>query len=406
MRILFVHQNFPGQFVHLAPALAGRSHEVRALTLESNRRPSPVPVTRYRLEERTFDRRVFGPATTFAERVHYGETVARAAAAMRDRYSYVPDIVFGHLGWGETLFLKEVWPNARLIVYAEFFYKPRGLDVGFDPEFPKDGLAHHLWVTARQAHFLLGMNAADKALAPTLWQARTYPDYLQDRITVIHDGIDTDRVRPGETASVELPGTKKRFRKGDEVLTFVNRNLEPYRGYHILMRALPDVLAARKDAHAVIVGGDGVSYGAKPPAGKTWKQILLDEVAGRLDLSRVHFVGQVPYATFVDLLRVSRVHAYLTYPFVLSWSMLEAMSAGAHVIASRTPPVEEVITDGVNGRLIDFFDVKAWSQALIEGLAEPARFDHLRERARQTIIETYDLRTKCLPRLIEFVESP
>lgn len=405
MRILFVHQNFPGQFVHLAPALAQRGHDVRALTVDTNRRGSPVPVGRYKLEPRQFDRQVFGLATTFAERAHQGETVARAAAIMRDRHDYVPDIVFGHLGWGEVLFLKEVWPASRLIVYAEFFYRPRGLDVGFDPEFPRDELANNLWVTARQGPLLLGMNPADKALAPTIWQASSFPDYLRERITVIHDGIDTDRVRPSDTATVELPGTKTRLRKSDEVLTFVNRNLEPYRGYHIFMRALPEVLAARKHAHVVIVGADGVSYGTRAPDGKTWKQVFLGEVADRLDLSRVHFVGQVPYATFVDLMRVSRVHAYLTYPFVLSWSMLEAMSAGAHVIASRTPPVEEVITDGVNGRLVDFFDVKAWSHALIEGLAAPDRFAGLRAAARQTILDTYDLRSKSLPKLIEFVEA-
>ncbi len=223
---------------------------------------------------------------------------------------------------------------------------------------------------------------------------------------MIHDGIDTDRVRPGDNATVQLPGTTLRFRKGDEIITFVNRNLEPYRGYHIFMRALPAVLAARPNAQVVIVGADDVSYGAKPPPGKTWKGIFLDEVKDRLDMSRVHFVGQVPYATFVDLMRVARVHAYLTYPFVLSWSMLEAMSAGALVIGSRTPPVEEVIEDGVNGQLVDFFDVKVWSATLIEALAEPGRFEGMRTAARQTVIDRYDLRSVCLPRMIDFVEQP
>jgi glycosyltransferase involved in cell wall biosynthesis len=171
------------------------------------------------------------------------------------------------------------------------------------------------------------------------------------------------------------------------------------------MRALPAVLEARTDAQVVIVGEDGVSYGRKPPGEKSWKQIFLDEVGDRLDRSRVHFVGRISYATFVDLLRVSRVHAYLTYPFVLSWSMLEALSAGCLVLGSRTPPVEEIIEDGVNGRLVDFFDVRAWSDALVEALAQPERFDHLRAAARQTIIERYDLRRHCLPKLLAFVEN-
>jgi glycosyltransferase involved in cell wall biosynthesis len=405
MNILFVHQNFPGQFVHLAPALAQRGHAVAALTVETNRQASPVRVARYRLEARNFEPETLRLGTSFAERAHRGEAVARAAHALRKQHGMVPDVVFGHLGWGETLFLKDVWPEARHLGYAEFFYRSRGLDTDFDPEFRHEDLTGRFWVTSRQAPHLQAMNAIDKAISPTRWQASTYPDYLQPRISVMHDGIDTDRVRPGDSASVQLPGVKGRFRRGDEVLTFVNRNLEPYRGYHIFMRALPAVLEARKEAQVVIVGEDGVSYGRKPPGEKSWKQIFLDEVGDRLDRSRVHFVGRVSYPTFVDLMRVSRVHAYLTYPFVLSWSMLEAMSAGCLIVGSRTPPVEEVIDDGVNGRLVDFFDVRAWSDALIEALAQPERLDHLRAAARQTIVERYDLRRQCLPKLLAFVEN-
>jgi glycosyltransferase involved in cell wall biosynthesis len=330
--------------------------------------------------------------------------VARAAAQLRRQHGYVPDVVLGHLGWGETLFLREVWPEARHVVYAELFYRPRGLDTDFDPEFSATALEHRLRIAARQAHLLQAMHVADAALAPTRWQAASFPVYLQDRITVIHDGIDTARVAPAETAAVELPGGT-RLASGTELVTFVNRNLEPYRGYHVFMRALPAVLAARPQAHVVIIGGDEVSYGPGPGPGRSWKQIFLDEVAGRLDLGRVHFVGKVPYPTFVDLMRISRVHGYLTYPFVLSWSMLEAMSAGALVVGSRTPPVTEVIEDGRNGHLVDFFDIAGWSDALIEALAEPRRFDHLRYAARQTIIKRYDLRSKCLPALIRFVEG-
>ncbi len=403
MRILFVHQNFPAQFVHLAPMLARRGHDVRALTPHTNTRQAPVPVVTYRFEPREFDARQLGLAVDFARMTQRGERVAQAAAQLTAS-GYTPDIVFGHPGWGETLYLRQVWPTARHLAYAEFFYRPRGLDTGFDPEFQRTDLAGDIWVTTRQAPHLLALNAVDAALSPTQWQAASYPTDFRHRITVVHDGIDTSRVAPQAGARVTLPGGLA-LAQGDEVLTFVARNLEPYRGYHIFMRALPAVLKARPDARVVLVGGDGVSYSTRPPQGTTWKQMLLDEVKDRLDLSRVHFVGQLPYPVFIDLMRVTRVHGYLTYPFVLSWSMLEAMSAGALVVGSATPPVSEVIEDGVNGRLVDFFDVAAWSQTLIEALAEPARHDAMRHAARQTIVDRYDLRTVCLPRLVGFVEG-
>jgi glycosyltransferase involved in cell wall biosynthesis len=215
--------------------------------------------------------------------------------------------------------------------------------------------------------------------------------------------VDTAVCRPDPAASYRLPNGRI-LRPGDEVLTFVNRNLEPYRGYHIFMRALPAVLAARPEAQVVLIGGDDASYGARPKDGRTWKETFLDEVRLGLDLARVHFVGRVPYSHFLSLMQVSRVHAYLTYPFVLSWSLLEAMAVGCAIVGSRTPPVEELIRDGVNGRLVDFFDVAGWSEALTEGLAHPERFDGQRQAARETILTGgYDL-AECLPRTADFVE--
>jgi len=244
---------------------------------------------------------------------------------------------------------------------------------------------------------------ADAALSPTEWQADTFPPCFRDKITITHDGVDTDALRPDPQAAFTLP-SGLRLRAGDEVVTYVARNLEPYRGTHIFLRALPELLDARPEAQVVIIGGDGVSYGAAPPEG-CWREVFLRELDGRLDLSRVHFLGRVPYGDYQRLLQISRVHAYLTIPFVLSWSMLEAMAMGACVVASRTGPVEEVITDGVNGRLVDFFDVEGWSAALIDALARPAQHMSLREAARASIVENYDLRRLCLPRLIRFVEG-
>lgn len=404
MNILFVHQNFPGQFVHLAPALAARGHDCRALTDMRNARPAPVPVLRYRFDAPKVDpaaTRLGRNYTTMSDR---GVAAARAALAMR-RQGYVPDLVLGHSGWGETLFLREVWPEARHLTYAEFYYAGRGRDVGFDPEFSAgDPFDAVMIAQGRAAHLGQALVHADAGLSPTRWQADSYPVPLRRMLTVIHDGVDTATMAPDPMAVATLPdGTT--FRAGDEVLTFVNRNLEPYRGYHIFLRALSAVLAARPRAHVVLVGGSEVSYGKPAPAGTTWKDLFLSEVAGRLDLSRVHFPGRVPHPTFRALMQVGRVHAYLTYPFVLSWSMIEAMAAGALVVGSRTAPVTEVIEDGVNGLLVDFFDVEAWSARLIETLAHPERFMGLRAAARETVLARYDLQGVCLPRLIAFVEG-
>jgi len=402
MRILLIHQNFPGQFLHLAPALAARGHQVLALTIEGNERPSPVPRVLYRKPEKPEGGSAL--ARTYGEMAERGLRAARAAAAMTRDKGYVPDVILGHSGWGETLFLKDVWPEARLIVYSEFLYRAGGLDAGFDPEFQRRDLAARLPVTARAAHLLQALVQADAALAPTRWQADTVPAPLRDKIAVIHDGIDTDRVRPDPAARFTLPSGRM-LAPGDEVLSFVNRNLEPYRGYHVFMRALPAVLAARPEAQVVIVGGDGVSYGGRPADGRSWKQVLLDELGDRLDLSRVHFTGKLAYADYLALLQVTRAHAYLTYPFVLSWSLMEAMAAGARIVASRTPPVQEMIRDGETGRLVEFFDVAGWSAALIDVLADPARADAMAAAARAKIVADYDLRRVCLPRLIDFVEG-
>lgn len=403
MKILFVHQNYPAQFLHLAPELQRRGHDCLALTDSTNQRPATLPVLRYKHEAQTVDPAATRLGRNFTTMSDRGVTAARAAAILRTQKNYHPDVIFGHSGWGETLFLKEVWPEAKLLIYAEFYYRGIGRDIGFDPEFSKPSLDATMIAQARAAHLGQALLHADAGVSPTEWQASTFPDVLRQMLDVIHDGVDTAVVAPNAEATVTLPSGQV-LRAGDEVVTFVNRNLEPYRGYHTFLRSLPEVLDARPGAQVVIVGGDGVSYGAELKGGKSWKQHFLDEVGHRLDLSRVHFVGRVPYPFFVSLMQVSRAHAYLSYPFVLSWSMLEAMSAGALVIGSRTAPVEEVITDGMNGRLVDFFDVKGWSAALVEALAEPQRFMPMRAAARETILARYDLRSHCLPKMVEFVE--
>ncbi|MCZ8153483.1 MAG: glycosyltransferase [Rhodobacteraceae bacterium] len=403
MKILLVHQNFPAQFLYLAPELKRRGHDVVALTDILNKRESEVRTLRYRHDPPMVDAQACRLGRNYTTQSDRGVTVARACLRMRRETGYVPDVIFGHSGWGETLFLKEVWPEAKLIVYAEFYYRGQGADVGFDPEAGDGSFDQVLIAQGRTAHLGQSLLHADAGVSPTEWQASTYPSALRQMIEVIFDGVDSAAVKPNPAASVTLPDGRI-LKAGDEVLTFVNRNLEPYRGYHSFMRALPDVLAARPEAQVVIVGGDEVSYGPPPKDGRRWKDIYLDEVKDRLDLSRVHFLGKVPYPTFVSLMQVSRAHAYLTYPFVLSWSMLEAMSAGALVIGSDTAPVREVIRDGENGLLVDFFDIAGWSRVMTKALEAPEQFLPLRAAARQTVLEKYDLRSVCLPRMVAMVE--
>lgn len=404
MKILLVHQNYPGQFLHLAPELTRRGHEVTALTDLANKRETATPTLRYKFEAPKVDPAACRLGRNYTQQSDRGVVVARACKRLRDDKGYVPDVIFGHSGWGETLFLKEVWPEAKLIVYAEYYYRGVGADTGFDPEFSNNGFDQVMIAQGRTAHLGQALLHADAGLSPTRWQASTYPPALQSMIRVIFDGVDSAVMVPNPQASVTLPDGRV-LRAGDEVLTFVNRNLEPYRGYHTFMRALPDVMAARPQAQVVIVGGDEVSYGSAPADGTSWKQRFLSEVQDRLDLSRVHFMGKVPYPTFVSIMQVSRVHAYLTYPFVLSWSMMESMAAEALVIGSDTAPVREVIAHGRNGLLVDFFDVAGWSRTLTGALADPEKFAPLRKAARQTVLARYDLRGVCLPQMVDYVES-
>ncbi len=398
MKLLFVHQNFPGQFLHLAPEMQRLGHDVRALGDAANKGTIEVPVLRYTHADQPVDPKTTRLGRNFTTMSDRGVSVARFAQRLRGE-GYVPDVIYGHSGWGETLFLKEVWPEAKLLLFAEFYYRGRGADSGFDPEFQVSGFDQVMIAQSRAAYMAQAMVHADCGVCPTEWQASTHPPLLRGQLDVIFDGVDCDRLAPNPEARFTLPNGQV-LKRGDEVLTFINRNLEPYRGYHIFMRALPDVRAARPEAQVVIVGGNDVSYGAKPKGGGTWKDLILSEVKDRLDLGRVHFVGKLPYDRLVDLIHVARVHAYLTYPFVLSWSMVETLAAGTLVVGSNTAPVAEVITDGVNGKLVDFFDVPAWSAALTDALARPKSYDRMREAAQRMVREKYDLRSVCLPKQI------
>lgn len=401
MNVLFVHQNFPGQYLHLARYLAAQpGHRLVAITQRTDVSLPGVRTIVYRPPRDTTPRLHHYLKDTEAG-VLNAQAVARVALDLK-RSGFVPDVMLGHNGWGEIWYLKDVFPNTPLIGYFEFFYRRHGGDVGFDPA---ESLSFDAAPRVRTKNLgnLLGLDACDQGQCPTYWQQSCYPDCYRPLLKVIHDGIDTDLVKPDATASLRLPANPATLTEaldlhaGDEVVTYVARNLEPYRGFPSFLRSLPAILAARPAARVVIIGGDEISYGARLPDGHTWRQRLLDELGDGLERSRVHFLGKVPYRTFLKVLQVSRVHVYLTYPFVLSWSMLEAMAAGCLVVGSRTAPVEEVIRDGENGLLVDFFRPEAIADKVVAALAEPGAFEALRRSARQTIVEHYDLKRVCLP---------
>ena len=390
MRFLFVHQNFPGQYRHLAAHLARSGHEVVAVGETANLRRTPrlSGVKVYGYDAPPPIRNSFSAHVVRA--IDRGQRVAAGAAKLRQA-GFRPDVIGAHIGWGEALFLKDVFPEAKLVLYCEFFYRSRGADMGFDPEFPSTA-EKLLRLRVMNAPLLMALDTADQGMTPTRWQHQQFPAGQKPRIAVLHDGIDTDVVAPaGEHDS--------------DLITYVARNLEPYRGFHSFMRAIPEIQRRRPQARIVIVGGDEVSYSPRLPPGQTYRQRLLAELGDRIDLSRVEFRGKIPYAEYLALLRRSAVHVYLTYPFVLSWSLLEAMSAGCLVVASRTAPVEEVMRDGENGLLVDFFSPAAIAERVDYALAHQQELAPLRIRARETVVERYDLRRVCLPAQLRLLET-
>lgn len=415
MNILFIHQNFPGQFKFLAPALVKQGHTVVAMTMQKTeaRQWQGVKLVSY-AASRSTSPDVHPWVSDFETKTIRGEACFRAALQMKTA-GFVPDVIVAHHGWGESLFIKEVWPQAKLGIYCEFFYHSQGADVGFDPEFLPGDPGDACRLRLKNLNNLLHFEVADAGISPTHWQASTFPEPFRSKITVVHDGIDTEAVRPNPAVQLTLTTAAGplTLTRQDEVITFVNRNLEPYRGYHVFMRALPGLLRQRPQARVLLVGGDDVSYGARPDPARhgglsRWKDIFIREVRPQIpdaDWARVHFLGNLPYEHFIPLLQLSAVHVYHTYPFVLSWSLLEAMSAGCAIVASDTQPLHEAIRDGQTGRLVDFFDTAGLARQVSELLANPQERTRLGEAARAFAREHYDLRQSCLPRQLAWVEG-
>ncbi len=402
MKFVFVHQNFPGQFGRIASALIKDGHEVVGIgTLKQCSVPgvkyfSYVPVDGP--DDEPFHHR-YSPVVPRLRRAYGAAHCARSLAEQGFR----PDVVAVNTGWGENLFLKDVWPEAHHVAYFEYYYSAKGQDLDFDPEYPVENVETVWRLRAKNAMQLGAFDAADASVAPTEYQRDTFPIYLRDRISVIHDGIDAQRLKPDSSVTIRIGKDGPRLSRDIPVVTYVTRNIEPMRGSHIMLRSLPDLLEIDPKLQVVIIGGKGKSYSGNAPGGRTWFDVFREKINRPVDWSRVHMVGHLPYDQFIKVLQLSSAHVYLTYPFVLSWSLIEAMALECRIVASDTAPVREVIQDGVNGRLFPFFDPIALAAKVRETIEQKQRSADMAKAARALSLEKYDFETICLPQWRSFL---
>jgi glycosyltransferase involved in cell wall biosynthesis len=382
LKFLFVHQNYPGQFLHIVRHLVAMSrHEVLFITEPNVNEIVGVRKIPY-LRPTLGNKETHIAARELDDGVRRAEVVYRAAFGLR-HLGFRPDIIIGHHGWGEMLNLRDLWPDVPMLGYMEFYYQADQADVGFDPEFPANPLDFPR-IRAKNAinHIALNLGAAGQT--PTEWQRSTYPDWARPRIDLIWEGVDLELCSPdarARRAAIKIGDMT--IRPTDKLVTYVSRDLEPYRGFHVMMRTLPYLMRARRDVKVVMVGGDGVSYGGAPRHGGNWREVMLQEVGEDIDRDRVVFPGRVNYDTYLAVLRRSDAHVYLTYPFVASWSLREALAIGCAVIGSDTAPVREFITDGDNGLLVPFLDPRAIAGSVLSLLEDKGLSRRLRGNARQ-----------------------
>ena len=405
MKFLFVHQNMPGQYRELIQRLARTGqHEITFLTQRKDApavegvrnviyRPHHVPA-----------KGAYGLSRVWEEATGAGYGAAMAAKAHEEATGFRPDIVIGHTGWGELLFFKQLWPDVPVLGFFEYFYRPEGGSIGFDPEEPSNAQTPYL-LQARNAVPYASIQSVDAGIVPTRWQRDRFPESFHDKLTVIHDGIRTDMLRPAPNVRLGLGRLDRDLTREDEIVTYIARNMERTRGFHQFMRALPKIQKMRPNARVIAIGGNEASYGAKSGHPGGLRGEMEQEVGHLIDWSRVHFLGRVPYAEFQKIIQIGRCHIYLTMPFVLSWSTLEAMSMQATIVSSDVDPVREVISHGKTGYLVDFFDVDALARQVASVLETPATHAHIGPAARANVVQNYDFETVCLPRLIDQINA-
>jgi glycosyltransferase involved in cell wall biosynthesis len=399
MHVLFVHQNYPAQFGHVAAWLAAR-HGFRC-TFVSERPPGHANgVERIQYQIR-------GGATqtthycsrTFENAVWHTHAVYEA---LRARPDVRPDLIVGHCGFGSTLFLRELY-DCPLINYFEFFYRPTNSDMDFRPDFPTNEL-DRLRARARNAMLLLDLENCDKGYSPTRWQRDRLPALFHDKVRVIFDGIDTQLWHPDPAARQLRRLGNLTFPEGVRIVTYATRGMESMRGFDIFMKMAKLLSERRKDVVFLIAGQDRVCYGGdeKFTGGKSFKEWVLSQ--DHYDLSRFVFLGLLPPPELARLFALSDLHVYLTVPFVLSWSLLNALACGTTVLASDTAPVREMIEHGRNGLLTDFFDVERMAEMATRVLDAPEEYRHLGPAGAEMVRERYSLDV-CLPQMLALYEE-
>ncbi len=398
MNIIFLHRNFPAQFKFLALELAkDKNNNVFFVTNNENTQPfGGIKKVIYKLKRQVPDD-CHRYLRFYEESIIHGQSAAEALISLQMQ-GFEPDVIFGH-SWGSSLFVKEVFPDVPYVAHLEWYYNPVNSDVDFGgKELDIDAKAS---LKIKNSHILQDLVSCDYGISPTQWQKAQFPAAFADKIKVMHEGIDVDFCRPDENAEFKVPNTNITLTKKDEILTYATRGMEEYRGFPEFMKAASILMKQRPNLHVLIGGEDRVCYG-RHLQNDTFKKKMLRELD--FDMSRLHFAGSLMYKDYVKLLQVSTAHVYLTYPFVLSWSFLEAMAAGCRIIASDTPPVKEVMKDGYNGILTDFYDIDALVQKVNMVLDDRNKFDELTVNARKTIVDNYDIKN-LLPKEVEFFKS-
>jgi glycosyltransferase involved in cell wall biosynthesis len=386
MRFLFLHNNFPAQFKHIAGALAkDKDNQVVGASFD-NKKTLPGVARVFYKAARPAAKETHHYLRSSENAVLEGQAVFRSLAELRKK-GFVPDLVTGHSGWGCTLYMKDLFPEARHLSYFEWFYHSKNSDVDF---FARGKVSYDdmCRVRTRNIPIMMDLVNSDWGICPTQFQCSKIPPIFLPKISVLHDGIDTDFFKPDPQAKLVLPDLKIDLSGSDEILTYATRGMEPYRGFPQFMHAVALLQKRRPNLQTVIVGTDRVAYGRKLPEGQTYKKKMLEELKD-LDQSRLHFTGHLPYESYLKVLQCSSAHVYLTIPFVLSWSLMESLATGCLVVASDTDPVREVIEDGKNGLLVDFFSPTQLADRIEEALDSKNRHAEIRKAARETILERY-----------------
>lgn len=397
MNILFLHRNFPAQFRHIAPMLANDpSNNVVFITNNDKLNLPNIKKYQYKLK-RQIPNDCHRYLRFVEESIIHGQATAEVAMALKNQ-GFKPDIIYGHT-WGQTMFMKDVFPDVPLLCYFEWFYNAKGGDVGFDGRQPNvDELAK---LRTKNSHLLIDLYSCDGGICPTKFQAKQFPKEFQHKIKILHDGIDTDFCSPKEDTKFVIEDKNLTLTKNDEVVTYATRGMEEYRGFPQFMEAISILMKKRPNLQVVIGGEDRVCYGPQI-LGTTYKKRMLEKLD--LDLSRIHFVGSLPFNKYVDLLRISSAHVYATYPFVCSWSLLDSMACACPIVASNTEPVTEFMTDKKTGLLFDFFNIKQEVEQIEYALEHKDEMSQYGRNARQVILDNYQLK-ELLPKHIEYIKS-